>query len=185
MGSKHGQWFPLGSHLSIHKNVIESFADWLIKSGDKKYNIKNFVGGDGVRYISHQIKFITTNGFLVEIKKKTKLSSEKTPKYGLTFSFSYNCFDLNKKPVLQYHSAHSPVFNPLTPWHHKPHRHEYVRQVQKVDVYSFDDRPKDQKRSKYTWGENQDPVELNYLESYDWPFVKEFLDEVSELEGFE
>ena len=179
MGSKHGEWFDLANHLSIHSEVIELFQ-WLIKSGDREYTVTPSTE-KGSRIIRHHIKFETINGFVIDISKKTRLSSQKDPKYGLTFVFSYNCFDLKGKPVLQYHSPHGYEFNPLAPWHHKPHRHEYVGKIQKVDVYSFDDRPKDQKTKKYTWGDDQDKVELNYTDSYDWPFVKEFLDEVGEL----
>lgn len=177
MGSKHGEWFDLVDHLAIHEDVIDSFQ-WLIKSGDREYSVSN-LGGHGSKYIFHQIKFFTINNFFVEIKKKTELSDEKIPRYGLTQAFSYNCFDLKNIPVLQYHSAHSTKFNPMAPWHHKPHRHAYDGKVQRIEVYSFEDRPKDQRNAVYTWEKGK--IELSYLDHYEWPFVKEFLDEVSTL----
>ncbi len=165
MGKKHGEWFDLEKHLAIHDTVIEDF-EWRIQSGDTRYRIDRFKEGEQ-KFIRHEIKFKTTNSLLVEIKKKTILSTDK--KYGLTRFFSYNCFDLEGKPVLQYHSRHSYELNPLAPWHHHCHRHQYMGKVQKIVIYHEDDRPEDQRESKYTWGNDQSEVDLTYT-SDDWPF---------------
>lgn len=178
MGSKHGQWFLLEKHLSIHSTVLQSF-DWLIKEGDRKYQI-DFEVQSNKKYITHLAKFKTQNDFLIKIEKVTLLSSENSPKYGKTDSFSYNCIGKNGYK-LQYHSPHSYVFNLEAPWHHEYHRHEIIGKVQKIDVYSEDVRNEDERKRKLTWGIEKQKVELNYLNHQEWPFIKEFLDEVSSL----
>jgi hypothetical protein len=85
----------------------------------------------------------------------------------------------SKNYHLRYHSAHGTAYNPNAPWHDKPHRHEFDGKIQKIDVYSHDHRPKSDQGSKYTW--KGYPVDLTFLENEDWPFVSEFLDEVSHL----
>lgn len=177
MGTKHGIWFDLRRHLSIHKQVIKNYL-WLIKSGETEYRT-GAIKKDGTHYLTHEIKFHTTNGYLVEVFKSTIVSKKASPELGLTYEFGYNCIQEDGDYKLQYHSAHSSAFNPKSPWHHVPHRHEFIGNTQKVDVYLYDDRPKDQRQKKYKWSGGK--VELNYLDHQDWPFVSEFLDEVSNL----
>ena len=180
MGSKHGIWFDLSDHLTIHNKVIESYG-WLIASGETKYRVGS-VTKEGVELLTHDIKFITTNGYIVEIFKSTILSGKGVnPRLGLTHQFSYNCIHEHGDYKLQYHSFHSKVFNHLAPWHHLPHRHEIKGKRQIVDVYSHDDRPEKLQHKKYTWPGGY--IELAYLKHTDWPFVSEFLDEVSGLEN--
>jgi hypothetical protein len=49
--------------------------------------------------------------------------------------------------------------------------------VQKIDVYSFDHRPKVDQGHSYTWKRLM--VVLKFLDHEECPFASEFLDEVS------
>lgn len=129
--------------------------------------------------IFHEVKFVTIKDLAVEIQKRTTASSEFPPKYGLTTYFNYRCIDPNSKHQIMYHCSHSDNFNPNAPWHFKPHRHEFDGTVQKIDVYGDDFRPIGERGRKYTW--KGFPVILNFLGHENWPFVSEFLQEVSNL----
>lgn len=178
MGSKHGEWFNLQRHMSIHNEVLLSFG-WFIKGNNKtQYQVSRELRGDEL-YLIHNTAFETTNNFSIFIKKATLLSSENPPKYGLTKRFSYNALSQNSGHKIQYHSAHSHAFNPLAPWHDKPHRHEFVGKIQKIQVYSDDNRPVEERLKAYSWEHGN--IELTYLSHQNWPFVKEFLDEVANL----
>lgn len=178
MGQKHGVWFDLLDHLAIHTKVLSSYS-WLVKSGDDKYTLKTINHGTHLE-ISHEASFYTNNGFYVEIAKRTISSSEKPPKYGMTKSFSYDCFDKNKKEkVLQYHSPHSTSYNSNAPWHDKPHRHIFIGNQQFIEIYSFDHRPLNDRLKKYSWEKGS--INLLFLGHEDWPFVSEFLEEVVDL----
>lgn len=179
MGDKHGVWFDLVDHITIHKKVLDIFS-WLIKSGDTEYDVQKILRGNKAVEISHDASFYTHNGFYVDIKKRTELSSETPPRFGMTVFFSYNCFKaIGNEKVLQYHSAHSSSYNPMAPWHNKPHRHFFDGNEQKVEIYSHDHRPLSEKLKKYTWAKGS--VELQFLNHENWPYIKEFLDEVSSL----
>ena len=176
MGQKHGVWFDLSTHLAIHNDVIKKFS-WLIQSGDTEYKISN-LNEKGQDKVKHSISFESTNGYLINITKETLISSL-DPESAMTVYFSYNCLSLKGDYHLRYHSAHSPVYNPNAPWHDKPHRHEFDGKKKVIDIYSHDHRPKKDQFNKYTW--KGYPVTLTFLENEDWPFVKEFLEEVSYL----
>lgn len=176
-GKKHGRWFELDKHLQIHSDVLESYS-WMIKSGENKYRVTSTRGESGI-IIYHDIKFVTLKDFTVEIQKRTSTSGEFPPEYGLTTFFNYRCSDLNSPLRIMYHSTHQDLFNPNAPWHFKPHRHEFDGTTQKIDIYSDDFRPRTERNRKYTW--KGYPVILNFLGHENWPFISEFLEEVSEL----
>ena len=177
MGTKHGVWFDLLDHLAIHKQVLNRF-DWMIKSGAKDYSIVR-IDHKSHSEIGNEIEFTTVNDFKVKISKKTITSSEKPPKFGKTNYFSYNCFEVKGIYRLQYHSAHDFTYNPNSPWHDRPHKHEYDSKIQKIDIYSFDHRPEADRNKKYY---NKDgEIHINFLGHEDWPFISEFLQEVCQL----
>lgn len=175
--AKHGRWFDLDKHLQIHTDVIESFS-WLIKTGDHKYKVTSAKNDSGI-IIFHYLKFISLKDFSIEIQKRTLTSSEFPPKYGLTTYFNYSCIDLNSKFQIMYHCSHSEKFNPNAPWHFKPHRHEFDGKIQKINIYASDFRPLEERDRKYIW--KGFPVVLNFSNNENWPFVSEFLEEVSTL----
>jgi hypothetical protein len=176
VGKKHGVWFDLSSHLAIHTDVIRKFS-WLIKSGDQTYKLDRFTS-KGNEIIKHTISFETTNGYSVNISKETIVSPHDKDS-AMTVDFSYNCFNHKTKYHLRYHSAHNNTYNPTSPWHDKPHRHEFDGKTKKIDIYSHDHRPPKDQNMKYNW--QGVPVALNFLEHEEWPFISEFLDEVSGL----
>ena len=178
MGKKHGVWFDLLDHLAIHTKVLLDF-NWLIKSGNSTY-VVNTINHKSHIEITHEAKFYTTNGYYVEIAKETISSNENPPKYGMTVSFSYDCFkEDTKEKFLQYHSPHTPIYNTNAPWHDKPHRHKFTGKIQSVDVYSFDHRPLNDRMRKYSW--EKGPVHLVFLGHEEWPFISEFLKEIASL----
>ncbi len=176
MGTKHGVWFDLAKHLAIHNSVINQFS-WLIQSGQTSYSIQRFQN-KGNTIINHSISFETTNGYQVGIIKDTLVSLH-DPTSAMTVNFSYNCRKQSTNFHLRYHSAHSSTYNPKAPWHDKPHRHEFDGKQKNIEIYSHDHRPKKDQLNKYTW--KGFPVTLTFLENEDWPFVSEFLEEVSFL----
>jgi len=176
MGNKHGIWFDLSTHLAIHKDVIEKF-DWLILSGDRQYSTMQF-SDRGNEKIKHFISFTTTNGYLIRITKETLVSKFDTFS-AMTVDFNYGCTELSSNYHLRYHSPHCVEYNPNAPWHNKHHRHEFDGKIKRIDIYSFDHRPEKDRKKKYTW--KGFPVELHFLNNEDWPFVSEFLEEVSNL----
>lgn len=176
MSKKHGVWFDLLDHIAIHDEVIEQNL-WQIKNGQDQYDYKR-MSVNGIERIKQDIAFETYNGCQIEISKETLVSSH-NPHLGMTSHFRYNCLIPASNFHLRYHAAHGFLYNSNAPWHDKPHRHEFNGKVQKIDIYSHDHRPlQDQKRS-YTW--KSFPVVLNFLNHEDWPFVSEFLDEISNL----
>lgn len=176
MGKKHGVWFDLAAHLAIHKDVLNKFS-WLSKSTENKYSIMNFTE-NGCDKLKHSIIFETTNGFIVNISKET-LISKHDPTSAMTVDFAYGCMGVIRPYHLRYHAAHSIDYNPVSPWHNKPHRHEFDGKTQKIDIYSHDHRATKDQNKKYTW--KNSPVNLTFLEHEDWPFISEFLEEVSQL----
>lgn len=174
MGKKHGVWFDLFEHIAIHDEVIEQNL-WQIKTGQDEYVYQRFIK-NGAQKLKQDIKFVTHNGCSVEISKETLISIH-NPHLGMTDDFRYNCLIPNKNYHLRYHAAHSKTHNPNAPWHDKPHRHEFDGKTQKIDVYSHDHRPTSDKKRAYTW--NGHPVVLTFLEHEEWPFVSEFLEEIS------
>lgn len=176
--SKHGVWFNLTKHIQIHNDVIEQYG-WLIKSGEQGYRINSTHLEDGGIELTHKITFTTHDDYRVQIFKWTQLSEEYPPQYGLTVRFRYNCLSLKSSYRLMYHSAHSKIYNARAPWHFRPHRHEFDGQVAKISVYSDDFRPEGERDRKYTWKDF--PAELEFLGHENWPFVSEFLEEVSNL----
>ncbi len=176
MGKKHGIWFDLIGHLTIHENVLNQYL-WLISTDETEYTVRRF-SDINQNKLGQKISFETTNGFFIDISKEVHISSH-DPKIGMTGAFSYNCLSLKTKFHLGYHSAHGATYNPNAPWHDKPHRHEFDGKIQKIDVYSHDHRPKSDQGRRYTW--KGCPVVLTFLDHEDWPFVSEFLDEVSQL----
>ena len=178
MGKKHGIQFDLIDHLAIHTKVLKD-RDWLIKSGDREYKVEKIDHTTHLEFV-HEAKFVTNNGYYVEILKRTISSSENPPRSGITSWFSYDCFkEESKDRILHYHSPHSKIFNANAPWHDKHPRHYFDGAIQKVDVYSFDHRPKSDHLKKYTWDGGS--IKLTFLGHEDWPFISQFLDEVSEL----
>lgn len=174
MGKKHGVWFDLSTHLAIHTDVIKKFS-WLIKSGEQVYNLERF-HSKGTQVLKHTISFESTNGYLVNISKETMMSPHDQDS-AMTVAFSYNALSTNSDKHLRYHSAHSNTYNPNSPWHDKPHRHEFDGSTKNIDIYSHDHRPKKDQKLKYTWKDKA--VVLSFLDHEDWPFVSEFLDEVA------
>lgn len=174
MGNKHGVWFNLFEHIAIHDNVIKQ-NQWQIKSGQDEYRYL-LIEKNGVKKLKQEITFETYNNCHIEISKETLISNH-NPANGMTSSFSYNCLKLSSKYHLRYHAAHGVTYNPNAPWHDKPHRHEFDGKVQRIDVYSYDHRPKSDQGRSYTW--KGYPVLLNFLDHEDWPFISEFLEEVS------
>lgn len=178
MGKKHGVRFDLVDHLAIHSKVIKDYY-WLIESGDTDYNIKKIDHGTHLEFF-HEAKFKTTNGFNIEISKHTISSSENPPESGITVGFSYDCLiGKTNERFLHYHSPHSKVFNNNAPWHDKPHRHFFDGTTQNIEVYSYDHRPLSDKFKKYFW--EHGPIRLTFLDHENWPFISEFLEEVSVL----
>jgi hypothetical protein len=55
MGKKHGVWFDLIDHISIHDQVIEQ-NKWLIKSGQDEYTYQRFKK-DGIERLKQDIVF--------------------------------------------------------------------------------------------------------------------------------
>ncbi len=175
--SKHGIWFDLFDHLKIHDEVIDQYS-WLVASGDTGYTIDKVQNGKSYD-IYHSISFQTTNNCNIRIDKTTATTDEAAPTHGLTTSFSYNCIKQDRTYELMYHSAHSRRYNPLAPWHTKPHKHEFDGKIQRIHIYSEEHRPLSERGRKYTW--KNFPVEMKFLGNSDWPFVSEFLNEVSKL----
>lgn len=176
MGTKHGVWFDLAKHLAIHSSVIQKF-NWFIRSGASTYNIQRFKKKED-EIIKHSILFETKNGYQVEIAKETLISPH-DDSIAMTVNFSYNCIKKSETYHLRYHSAHSNAYNPNAPWHDKPHRHELNGLTKTIDVYSHDHRPIKDKNLRYSW--KGYPVKLIFLNHEEWPFISEFLDEVSHL----
>jgi hypothetical protein len=174
MGKKHGVWFDLIDHISIHDQVIEQ-NKWLIKSGQDEYTYQR-LKKDGIERLKQDIVFETHNGCQIEISKETLISNHNLHN-GMTTYFRYNCLIPKKNYHLRYHAAHGTTYNPNAPWHDKPHKHEFDGKTQKIDVYSHDHRPTGDQKRTYTW--KAYPVILTFLNHEDWPFVSEFLDEIS------
>lgn len=176
MGRKHGIWFDLLDHIDIHDKVIEQNL-WQIKSGKNEYDYQRIIK-NGIEYLKQSISFETYNGCQIEISKEAILSNH-NPLLGMTTYFRYNCLCSAKNYHLRYHASHGLAYNPNAPWHDKPHRHEFDGKIQKIDVYSHDHRPMSEQKRTYTW--RNYPVILTFLEHEDWPFVSEFLDEVTKV----
>ncbi|MCY4644391.1 MAG: hypothetical protein OXB88_07210 [Bacteriovoracales bacterium] len=179
MGKKHEKWLDFDRYFDIHFNVLKKF-DWLIESGDRLYK----TGQDFNKYFAKEVNlqavFKSTNKYQVKISKTAKINTESNRKVAKTTSFSYNCIRLmDAKKLLQYHSPHSIEYKKNNPWHNHSHRHEFIGTTQKIDVYSTDHRPQNEKRNRYYWKEA--PINLNFLGHENWPHVHEFLQEVSEL----
>jgi hypothetical protein len=175
--SKHGIWFDLYDHIKIHDDVLQQYQ-WLIARGQTEYLVENVTSRDG-QEIEHSLNCVTTNGHQLQILKTTITSQEMVPLYGLTASFSYNCFKINGHYELRYHSAHSKIYNSMAPWHSSPHRHEFDGKVKNIEIYSKDFRPLNERKNNHTWKGH--PVKLVFLEHENWPFISEFLEEVSHL----
>ena len=176
MGHKHGIWFDLFDHIAIHKEVIDQNL-WQIKSGQTQYVLNRF-NKNGFAFLKHSIEFKTINGCEIKITKETKISKD-DPTLAVTKEFSFNCISKNGENQLRYHSPHSEDYVKENPWHNKHHRHEFDGKLQKIRIYSFDHRPEKDRTKKYTW--KGFPVELHFSDNEDWPFISEFLDEVSHL----
>lgn len=177
MGTKHGIWFDLSTHIAIHKKVIQDF-NWLISSGQHEYTITRFKDKKDYEILKFSIEFETTNGFDVKITKETRISKDDSS-LAMTSDFSYNCLGKSDNSHLRYHNRHDEDYLVEVPWHNKPHRHSFDGTTQRISVYSHDHRPEKHKFKKYKWKAYQ--VELKFLDQEDWPFVKEFLEEVSQL----
>ena len=42
---------------------------------------------------------------------------------------------------LMYHPDDSRRYNPMAPWHTKPHKHEFDGKIQRIHIYSDEHRP--------------------------------------------
>jgi hypothetical protein len=177
MGKKHGIWFDLVEHITIHDKVIENYA-WLIKSEHRGYDYQRYEK-NGTSLLKQIISFETYNDCVVSIAKEAIISTNNTPSV-MTLDFSYNCHRPKHNYHLRYHSPHGQTYNHNSPWHDRIHRHEFDGKVQRIDVFSFDHRLKADLGRKYSW--KTYPVVLNFLDHEDWPHVSEFLDEVSNLQ---
>ena len=173
MRSKHGQWFEYDRYIAIHENVINDYQ-WLIQSGDTQYKINKIKSGKRLQELKFEIKFTTSNRFMIYITKRAEVSPKQT-KVRTSF-FSYHCQKLGYQ--LRYDSAHDETYNPNAPWHNHPHRHEIKDNSQKINIYGDDHRPKsDKSRRSYTSEGKR--VTIEFLGHKNWPHVKEFLDEVN------
>ncbi|MCY4643187.1 MAG: hypothetical protein OXB88_01070, partial [Bacteriovoracales bacterium] len=120
------------------------------------------------------------NNYCINIWKKIEVRHTNGQKMAKTKDFGYNCLSKsNSTRLLQYHSPHIDKYQKSTPWHDKAHRHEFIGKTQKIDIYSTDHRPKNERYKRYYWDDG--PVRLNFLDHENWPHVHEFLREVSEL----
>jgi len=181
--TKHGRWFPFTDHIRIHDEVLEKYAFSMLVPVEYSFE---YIQKD---VLKHSVEFVFShNGYKVKIDKHSKLKFKKNsrtnqfePDEALTIYYNYVARNSSKGHHLRYCSPHESFYNSELPWHHKHHKHDSIQTLREnVSIFDNDDRAvADQATNQFYIGRKT--VHIRYLGQTDWPNVKDFLKEVSEL----
>lgn len=181
--TKHGRWFPFADHIRIHDEVLGKYAYLMLVPADYSFE---YIQQDILR---HSVEFeFPHNGYKIKIEKHSKLKFRKNSRTGqiepdeaLTIYYNYVARNSSKGHHLRYCSPHESFYDSELPWHHKHHRHESIQSnLENVSIFDSDDRPAaDQSTNQFHV--SRKTIRIRYLGQTDWPNVKDFLKEVSEL----